>query len=343
MKPPNGNYVRRPKTLGRIALSIATVTLGAWAIAASLCAIDTTEYGVVTRFGKVVRIITEPGLYAKAPIDNVIRLDRRLLFSRPAPAEYLTIDKKNIVVEAMAVWSIADPELFLRTLRTRAGAEARLADIASAEIGAMLGRYPSAALISVDPAANQYPGIVAAIHDRIAGFALPAYGIEVVDIDILSLSLPEQNRDHVFERMKAERGRMAKEFRANGEREAKKIIAEAEREKARIETDAYAEAARYRGEGDASAAAIYASAFIQDPDFYKFQRTLHAYEVFLDENTTVFLPEDAELFRVLHQDRKISPSTPGPLSPPATAAGNQGRSLCANLELVAPGCSGKTP
>ena len=131
------------------------------------------------------------------------------------------------------------------------------------------------------------------------GFARTAYGIEIVDVELLHLTLPEQNREHVFERMKAERGKMAKEYRTAGELQARKIVAEADRERSHIEAESYAQAQRLKAEGDAEASRIYAAAFSQNPAFYKFLRTLQAYEKFLDENTTLFLPGDAEVLRML--------------------------------------------
>jgi membrane protease subunit HflC len=280
-------------------LLAVTLVLGAWAIANSLFAVDVTEYGVVTRFGRIVRVVAEPGPHAKAPFDSMARLDRRLLFSRLVPAEFLTVDKKNIVAESLAVWRIADPGQFLQTLATRSRADERLSDVVLAEFGSILGRYPAVSLISADRAASQYQMILGMIRDRVARFARTAYGVEIVDVDILQLSLPDLNKEHVFERMKAERGKMAKEYRSSGELESKKIIAQAEREKTRIETDAYVQAQRSRAEGDAEASGIYAAAFSRDPEFYKFLRTLQAYEKVLDENTTLFLPAGAEVFEML--------------------------------------------
>ena len=178
---------------------------------------DATEYGLVTRFGRVVRVISEPGLYVTAPFDRVVRLDKRVLFFRPARSEYLTIDKKNVVVESLATWRIADPERFLGTFTTQAAAEQLLGDVILAEIGSVIGHYPASDLVSADPAESRYRPILSAIGRRVADFARPAYGIDVISLDIRRLSLPEQNRDHVFDRMKAERAKIAKENRSAGE------------------------------------------------------------------------------------------------------------------------------
>lgn len=278
---------------------LAAIGLLAWSLSASLFTVDLTEYALVTRFGAVKRVLDAPGLHVKAPFDAVVRLEKTLTFSRPEPAEYLTVDKKNVVVETLLTWRIAEPERYLVTLATRGAADVRLADVLLGEVGAVLGAHAAAALIAPDGDAQRFRGIVTQIRGRVAEFARSSYGIEVIDVELLRLSLPEQNRAPVFERMKAERGKMAKEFRTAGELQGRKIIAQADHEKTRIEAQAYAQAQRIRAEGDAEATRIYSAAFSRNPAFYKFVRTLQAYEKILDENTTLFLPAGAEVLRVI--------------------------------------------
>lgn len=286
-----------------------------WALIAAFFTVDVTEYGLVTRFGRVVRVVEEPGLHVTAPFDRIVRLEKRDLFLRPARSEYLTTDKKNIVVESLATWRIADPERFLATLATRAAAEERLSDIVLAEIGAVMGQYPASALVSTDPAESRYRAMLSEIGRAVADFVRPAYGIDVVSVDLRRLSLPEQNREHVFDRMTAERAKIAKENRSAGELEAKKIIAEADHEKTRIEAEAAGQAERTSAEGDAKASGTYAEAFGQDPKFYEFLRTLRAYDKFLDDKTTLFLPADAEVLRMLRFDTQPAPGGPSPSAP----------------------------
>jgi membrane protease subunit HflC len=286
------------RRLGRTALLLGAVAL-TWAASASLFTVDVTEYGVVSRFGRIMRIVDQPGLYLKSPLDRVLRLERRLLYSRPAGAEYLTADKKNVVVRSLATWRIADPERFLRTLRSRANAEERLADLILGEIGAALGRYPFAALVSSGDSHGRFATMVSGVAAAVAAAARPAFGIEVVDVDMRQLSLPEQNQQSVFERMKAERGRMAAQYRSEGERDAQALIAQADAERARLMAAADEQAQRIRSEGEAEAIRVYAAAFGQAPEFYRFLRTLEAYRKILDGGTTLFLPADAEIFGLL--------------------------------------------
>jgi membrane protease subunit HflC len=322
----------------RVALALGTTALALWVLVGSLFIVDVTEYGLVTRFGDVVRVVTQPGLHMKAPFDSVVRLDKRLTFSRPAPAEYLTVDKRNVVVESLATWRIADPERFLATLATRSNADVRLADIVLGEIGSVLGTHPGTSLIAPDGNAERFGKIVSEIRERVAGFARTAYGIEILDVELLHLTLPDQNREHVFERMKAERGKMAKEYRTAGELEARKIIAEADREKTRIEAQAYAQAQRLKGEGDAEATRIYAAAFSQNPAFYQFLRTLQAYGKFLDENTTLFLPGDAQVLRMLGPSAR--PRAAGASERGSTTASAKPRGPAPAVSIARPGRPG---
>lgn len=296
----------------RLGTIVPMLMLAIVSAAAACFSVDVSEYALVLRFGRVVKVVAEPGLHVTAPFDRVVRLDRRLLFSRLARSEYLTADKKNVVVDSLATWRIVDPERFLATLATREAAEVRLADVILAEIGAVIGRYPASVLISTDPVQSRYQMILSEICRQTAEFARPTYGIDVLSVDLGSLSLPEQNLEHVFDRMKAERSKIAKENRSEGELEAKKIIAEADREKSAIDADAAEVAARVKAEGDSEASRTYATAFRQNPRLYEFVRTLSAYEKVIDDKTTLFLPADAEVMRMLHFDALPAASEPSP-------------------------------
>jgi modulator of FtsH protease HflC len=278
------------------------------ALYGALFTVDVTQYGVVSRFGHVVRVVETPGIHLKLPFDRVLPVDRRLLYSRPAEAEYLTADKKNVVVRSLALWRIADPKRFLETVGTPAGAGTQLADVVHSEIGAALGNHPFAAFVSAAGSRSGFETLVTGVRSAVQAYALPAFGIEVVDVDLRQLALPEANRQSVFERMEAERGRIAKQFRSEGERDANRMIAEADRQKTRISAEADRQAARIRAEGEAGAMDIYADAFRQDPAFYKFLRSLQAYEKFLDEQTTLFLPADAEILAILQAEGVIGRS-----------------------------------
>ncbi len=318
---------KRSNIVLRRTLPGAAAAFAVWALVSSFVTLDITEYGLVTRFGRVVRVLAEPGLHVVAPFDRVMRLDKRILFFRPASSEYLTIDKKNLGVDSLVTWRIADPARFLATVASPVAGEQRLSDIIVAEIGAVIGQYPASFLLSTDPAKSNYQAIASEVIRRVANFARTTYGIDVVSVDLRRLHLPEVNRDHVFERMKAERAKIAKENRSAGELEAKRIIAAADHEKIRIDSEAAGRAERIKAEADAEASRTYAAAFEQDPGFYQFLRTLRAYEKFLDDKTTLFLPADANVLQMLQFDTR--PIEVGP-SAPAAGESSTGADLLLN-------------
>ncbi len=286
------------KRIRNVALTVLVV-----GILISICfyQVDVTEHAVVTQFGDPVKVMTEPGLGMKIPfVQQVRRFDARLRVLEPQQSEYLTNDKKNVVVNYYVIWRIHDPLQYFRALPSDAAAASQLTDVTSSEVGAQLAAIPFDELIN-DQAAEerQLLAMVAAIEAEIEGIASDKYGIEVVDFDIRRLSFPDQNRRSVFERMRAERERIARRYRSEGEEEARKIRAQADAEESRILSEAYKRAEILRGEGEAEATRIFGEAIARDPDFYEFTRTLEAYRTFLDDQTTLILPSDSELMRLL--------------------------------------------
>jgi membrane protease subunit HflC len=260
---------------------------------------------VITQFGKPVRVIQKAGLYAKLPdpVQSVRRFDKRLLIYDVKPSEFLTADKKNLILNMYMTWQIVDPMKFLASVRERTIAEILLADVAVAEVGAAVGNVPLAALVSIDPEKVIVDSIMVEVTENCRGRALANYGIDVKHVKMKQLRLPEQNLESVFQRMRAERQRMAKKYRSEGEEEAIKIRADADKQRRTVLAQAYRESESIKGEGEAAAARIYADAFSKDPRFYKLVRTLQAYEKFLNENTTVVLSTDSDLLRLLTEGR----------------------------------------
>jgi membrane protease subunit HflC len=283
----------------RLAIVCLAVLVAATSIG-TLFVVDTTEHAVVTRFGRPVRTCTVPGLYWKLPlIDQVTRLDARLLVTEPPPAEYLTLDKKNLVARTFLTWRVADPLRYLQTVVFREAAEARLAAVISSEIGAAFGAVPFEALVSADPATMRLGTILSQVETRVRDTAALQFGIVVASLGLERLAFPQQNEASVFQRMRAERQRIAKRFRSEGEEQGLKIRAAADRERARILAKAQRKAAEIRGRAEAEAAHIYADALAQAPEFYRFVRTLESYDKFIDKDTTVVLPADSPLMKSL--------------------------------------------
>jgi membrane protease subunit HflC len=282
----------------RIAIPAAIVTLALlWA---SVFTVDVTETAVVTQFGSPIAVVTEPGLRTKIPlVQQVRRFDGRLQVLEPQQAEFLTKDKKNVVVNYFAVWRIADPLQYFRALPSESAARSQLTDVIGSELGAALASTPFNELVGTEQEVRRLQAMVRTIRDTVARAVRERFGVEVVDFDVRRLSFPDQNRRSVFERMRAERERIARGFRSEGEEEARKIRAEADREESRILSEAYEKAEILRGEGEAEATRIFGDAIARDPEFYEFTRTLQAYRTFLDDQTTLILPSDSDLMRLL--------------------------------------------
>jgi membrane protease subunit HflC len=284
---------------------IVAVAVGLLIINSTLFEVKETEQIVITQFGKPTRVIKSAGLYAKLPdpVQSVRRFDRRLLLYDVKPSEFLTADKKNLILDMYMAWRIVDPMTFLASVRERKIAEILLADVAASEVGAAVGKIPLSALVSIEPEEVIVDSIMAQVTRNCREKALENYGIDVIHVKMKQLRLPEQNLESVFQRMRAERQRMAKKYRSEGEEEAIKIRADADKQKRSILAKAYREAEVIRGGGEAQAAKIYANAFSKDPRFYKLIRTLQAYEKFLDDKTTVVLSTDSELLKLLTEGK----------------------------------------
>jgi len=282
----------------RVVIPVAIVVVAL--VVMSFFTVDVTELAVVTQFGNPVAVVTEPGLRTKIPfVQRVRRFDARLQVLEPQQAEFLTMDKKNVVVNYFAVWRVADPLQYFRALPSEAAAESQLTDVISSEVGAALASTALDELVSTEQERRRLREMVGSIRDTVAEAVRDRFGVEVVDLDFRRLSFPDQNRRSVFERMRAERERIARGYRSEGEEEARKIRAEADREESRILAEAYERAQILRGEGEAEATRIFGDAIARDPEFYEFTRTLEAYRTFLDDQTTLILPSDSELMRLL--------------------------------------------
>src|SRR5579864_1130202 len=258
-----------------------------------------TEFVLVTQFGRPVRTVTEAGLQVKWPFQTAVYFDRRLRAYNPRPSEFLTRDKKNVVIENYVVWKIQDPNRFVETVGDATAAEMRLHDIVWSGLSAALGTHDLDSLVGTEPGKVQ----TAAMLDDLTALtdlaALEQYGINVVDVRIKRLNLPEQNKQSVYARMRAERERIARQYRAEGEEQALSIRADADRQKEEILSLAYRQAENIKGQGDAESTRVYGQAYSKNPAFYKLLRTLESYKKVLDDKTTAILSSDSELLRVL--------------------------------------------
>lgn len=258
--------------------------------------VDETMQAIVLQLGKPVGGIKGPGIHLKIPfIQDVNYFEKRLLDYDAAPAEILTADKKNLVVDNYAKWNIIDPLKFYKTVKNVQGAQARLDDIIYAELRVELGRH-----IMSDIITTLRSDIMTSVTERSNNKAKD-YGISVRDVRMKRADLPQENERAVFGRMRTERERQAKKYRSEGQEESIKIQAAADRERTIILAEAYRKAEILKGEGDAEATRIYAESFGQDPEFFQFTRSLETYRNALDPNTTVVLSPDDEFLKYFKQ------------------------------------------
>ena len=259
--------------------------------------VDETRQVVILQFGEPVRIIKTPGLYFKlpAPLQVAQRFDDRLLEYDVAPEEILSKDKKSLIVDNYVRWRIVDPLLFLQTVQTEPIAKTRIDDIVYSELRRELGTHNMSEIIT------ENRELIMEKVTRESAIATKPYGIEVVDVRLKRVDLPQNNEQSIYRRMQAERIRQANKFRSEGEEESQKIKASTDKDKTIILATAYKEAEEVKGEGEAKAVDIYARAFSKDPDFYEFYRTLETYKIILDKKTTLVLPTNSKLFDILNQ------------------------------------------
>jgi membrane protease subunit HflC len=266
----------------------------AFALAQTAFTIGEREQGMIVQFGNPQRILQEPGLYFKLPIlQNLVRFEKRVLTTDAQTAEYLTLDKKRVLVDHVSRWRIQDPLEFYRSVRDQERAMARLDDLISARL-----RQETAEHNFLDFVREKREEIMQVVTKDTKETA-KSFGIDVLDVRIKGLDLPKEVQASVFARMRAERERIAKRYRAEGEERAQEIRAGADREREVILATAYETSQNLNGEGDANATTIYAQAFGQDPEFYAFTRRLQAYEKILTTGTTLVLSPDSELLRYL--------------------------------------------
>ena len=261
----------------------------------SIFIVDETQQVVILQLGKPVKTVTEPGLNVKLPFpfQEKITFDDRLLEYDSPPEEILSKDKKSLIVDNYVRWKIIDPLQFLKTVQAIPTAKSRMDDIVYSELRRELGTHDMVEIITENR--EEIMDIVT----RQSNSATLAYGISVVDVRIRRVDLPAENEESIYARMEAERKRQANKFRSEGEEEAQKIRAATDRDKTIILADAYKEAEKIRGEGDAKAVQVYARSYSADPKFYEFVRTLDTYKKVVDDKTTLVLPSDSKLFKLL--------------------------------------------
>lgn len=282
-------------------VAVLAVIIGA----SSVYVVEEIERAVLLRFGEIVEADIEPGLHFKLPyVHTVRRFDARVQIDDAEPQRFLTLEQKALLIDSYAMWRIQDVERFYTaTSGDRTRIESLLSQRVNNGLRNKVGERDLQEVVSGerDLVMNQLTG-------ELNQYVNDEYGIEVVDVRVKRIDLPDQVRGSVYDRMNSERNREAQQLRSRGNELAIGIEADADRQTAVLLAEAERDAERIRGEGDARAAGVYAQAYSQDPEFYAFTRSLTSYrETFASEDDILLLEPDNQYFKYINSGDSLSP------------------------------------
>ncbi len=277
-----------------IIIGVAVILL----MSSAMFTVNMTQSAIVLELQRPKETISEPGLYFKLPLFQQVKyFSNQLLDHDSQPAEVITRDKKNLLIDNFTVWRIVNPLRFLETVRDEANARSRLDDIIYSELRVEIGTHD---LIDIVTETRE---VIMEKVSKEADKKAREYGIEVVEVRIKRTDLPPSIADSIFRRMRTERERIAKEYRSEGKEEALKIRATTDKEKTILIADAYRQEQETRGEGDARSIKIYAEAFNKDPEFYSFIRSMEAYKNSMKTGTTLLLSDESDFLEFLNKSK----------------------------------------
>ena len=321
-----------PKALKYAIGLVVLIIIALIVIPQFLFTVDETDQALVLRFGEFNRQLVEPGLKTKVPfIETVTKFDKRLLRFDAPPETLITLDKKNLIIDAYARYKIIDPRKFFETVLDVPGADARLRDIISGELKKEIASYDQSDIILNQRRTGTIDGvptIVQSVTD-ISRESARDIGVQIIDVRIKRADFTETIQQSIFQRMNAERQQEAALFRAEGAEFDFRIRALADRTRTITVANAMRDSDIIRGCGEAIAVRIFASAFNKDPEFYNFQRSLEAYSNALSEQDTLVLEANSDFFRYLNNfEGRLNGELP-PLFP-----GSQGESTLSQTGLA---------
>jgi membrane protease subunit HflC len=282
--------------MNRIVTIAISAFLALMLLSSTVFVVDQRKYAIVFALGEVKQVISEPGLHFKLPppFQNVLYLDKRILtIESPDSDRFITAEKKNILVDAYVKWRIIAPKLYFVSFGGDEGrARDRMSQIVKAALNDEITKRTVREVIS-----GERGKVMEAIHAKVVAEA-KQIGVDIVDVRLKRVDYVDQINASVYERMKAERARVANELRSTGSADAEKIRADADRQRTVILAEAYREAETVRGEGDAKASGIYAQAFGKNPEFYKFYRSLEAYRAtFKNHGDVMVVDSNSDFFK----------------------------------------------
>jgi membrane protease subunit HflC len=274
---------------------IVLAVLIAILLSSSLYTVNETQVAIKLRLGEIVSIEEDSGLKFKMPfVNNVVFFDNRIQTLDSASESFLTVEKKNVMVDSYVKWRIIDTEKFyISTGGTMASANIRLSQNNQDALRSEFSKRTIKEVVS-----DQREAIMASVKSKLKAIAEEEYGIKVIDVRIKRIELSQEVRNSVYRRMEAERKALANKYRSEGAEEAERIQAFADKERTIILANAYRDSEKIRGEGDAISASNYAKAYSEDVDFYSFYRALESYKKsFNDQGDVLVLNPDTEFFR----------------------------------------------
>ena len=279
------------------ALSLIAVII----ISQSIFVVSEIERAVKLRFGEIVQFDLEPGLHFKWPIVNSVRyFDSRILTLDAQPQRYLTSEKKALMVDSFIKWRIKDVAKYFTTT---GGDEERAKRLLSQRVDTGLRNEFGTRTVK-EVVSGERDQLMNSLTSMLDGIAQQELGVEVIDLRVKRIDLPLEVSESVYNRMRTERERLARELRAQGNEVAEKIRATADKDKTIILADAYREAEETRGNGDAKATATYAEAYSKDPEFYDFTRSLKAYQAtFQSKGDILLIDPDSDFFKYLDNSK----------------------------------------
>lgn len=277
------------------------VSLGALLFIGMMCifTVTETEKAIKFRLGEIVKNDYEPGLHFKWPlINNVKKFDKRIQTMEAKPERFLTAEKKNVIVDSFVKWRIGDVTTFYTVVAGDVDqANLRLDQIIKDAFRGEFGKRNIKQLVSTDRQA---------IREILIKNSKPLaadLGMEIIDVQVMRIDLPDEVSSSVFHRMEAERERVAREFRSQGAEAAERIRADADRQRVVIMANAFRDAEKLRGEGDAKSAEIYAKAYGADTEFFTFYRSLNAYKKTFTSSSMMVLDPESDFFRYFKQQK----------------------------------------
>lgn len=282
--------------MNRLISLLVCIFLALWLLLSTIFIVDQRQYAILFAFGEVKQVINEPGLHFKLPppFQNVVFLDKRILTIDPPDTDrFITAEKMNILIDAFTKWRITDPKLYFVSFGgDEKRAQDRMSQIVKAALNDEITKRTVREVIS-----GQRGKVMDAIRSKVAEEA-KQIGVDIIDVRLKRVDYVDQINASVYDRMKSERLRVANELRSTGSADSEKIRADADKQRTVILAEAYRDAEKMRGEGDAKASQIYAQAFGQNPEFYKFYRSLEAYRAsFKTRQDLMVVDSNSEFFK----------------------------------------------